>query len=224
MTIRGASSQSILIHRRIPSLIILLGAIGLFVASQEAVAVPVEFGIELTVTNVNQATNGCAGPHTFCPVPQVGDTYFGVFAVQDDLLTQTGNNLPGTLTEFSLQIENLVWDPYGVLNSLSTNDVFAGFRGPIPGEQCIDCLGAPAPGFDVANGTIFGMAGGVYGSGDAPFVDFLSPTQFAAMDNFSAYVTGTMDVSRIPEPSSLFLLTSGFAGLGGITWRRNRRR
>jgi len=213
-------------------LVVLVGGMTLVLAPRPAAATPVGFILALTVENVECATNappcGGHGPGSFDPLPHVGHTYYSFFAVQDSLLSQTGVNLPGTLTAFHLQIENLVWDPF----TPSPDNVFSGFRGPIPGNPACPggvpghCLGASSPGFDVANGTITAISNGVYGSGDAPFVDFAyihGPNGFGSADLSNIYVTGAVTVSRVPAPPAFFLLGCAVVALVGVTRKRGRR-
>src|SRR6266567_6574041 len=100
--------------------------------------------------------------------------------------TQPSSTASGTTPFFPLQIENLLWDPSPSNHPPGTTNVFAGFRGPVFGDpSCpggnadpiVECLFAQSPGFDMefqqgVGVQITGIAGGVFGGADVPFVDF----------------------------------------------------
>lgn len=215
-----------------PRLIVLVGWMVLGLAPEKAASLPVDFKLALTVDTVLCAPGiPCPGSSlgTFHPLPTIGHTYDSSFAVQDGLLSQTGHNLSGTLAGFRLQIENLVWDAF---KNPGANNEFFGFRGPIPGNPgCPEgtnlvCLNAPSPGFDVAGPTITALWGGVFGGADIPYVDFESvagPGRFNAVDNSRVFVSGTLAISRVPEPASFFLLGSGLVALAGMAFRMKSR-
>jgi len=225
--------------RRFPMMIALLGWTAL-VAPIEATATPVRFDVTLTVLSVECFTSPpvvCFPPTIINPLPQPGDTWgVGFFVVDDALLSQTGVNLPGVLTAFHIQTGNLTWDAFQPFDEM--NNRFAGFRGPIPGNpDCpggggdfpspgrIVCLGAPSPGFDVANGTVTQIYGGFFDPADfanAFFEVFYGPNRFALGDQLHL-VHGSVTITRSPEPTSFFLLGCGILVLAGIAWRRHRR-
>jgi hypothetical protein len=162
------------------------------------------------------------------PPPTVGQAYVGSFTLQDgSVLATDGKNLPAVLTAFRLQLGDQVWDAF---HPGLPGNVFTGFRGPVPGNpECpggtpIFCLGAPSPGFDVTNGEITGLFGGVFGLGDVPFVDFEgmtnSPGHFLALPAFNVTVEGAMDIRRVAAPSALVLLGVGLASLASLRRRK----
>ena len=54
------------------------------------------------------------------------------------------------------------------------------------------------------------MEGGVFGAADVPFVDFHGTT-FNALDVTNTFLSGTLQVTAIPEPSTVFLVGIGLA-------------
>ena len=202
---------------------LLLLTLGLLTASDlvmfgtDTEAVPVQFSITLTATFVDDPFFPNPEPpciSTLCGKylqhPEVGKAYSGSFIVDDALLSQTGTNLPGVLTSFRLQIESLVFDMSRPAlefddDAVDRGSFFLGFRGPCATGNCI---GAPSPGFDVANGTIIGLRGGVFGPGDSAFVDF-GGNGFLSRDQGNILVFGTLAVARVNEPPTLVLLMIG---------------
>ena len=200
-----------------------------------ASAVPVTYQIKFTVLSGSVVTQTfpTSGPPTSQVEDAVGRVYFGSFAVDDAILLTDGIGKSGDLDFFSVQMEDNIWG-YNV----AANNSFAGFRGPIPGGPCIGtfCQGAPSPGFDVVNGTITNLRGGIFGAVDVPFVDFsnvgganhfnaLGLTIFAPGTSFSRVgdgqelFGGTMEINRIPEPGARSLFAFGLIALT-FTMRR----
>lgn len=138
-------------------------------------------------------------------VPPIGTIFFGFFSVDDSLLSMTGVNLPGTVSAFRIAMLNSVWD-------ISQPSDFSGFRGPIPGEPCTACLFAPSPGFDVLNGEIVGLRGGVFGPADFPFADFRTDAFNAFPRGAPQPFRGDMAIRRVltPAPAPALLMLLGF--------------
>lgn len=168
-------------------------------------ATPVVYNMTLEIDTVHTSASS--------PVYQSGNRYHGHFAVDDAVLAQDGLNRIGSLTAFVMTIEDYVWD----INDPTSE--FDGFRGP---DSCFSgspplaaCLGANAPGFDVANGEIVNLRGGVHGRQDTPFIDmsFGSPRATwtslgshrpnASYGRFSGFLTVSRAAAPVPEPSSL---------------------
>lgn len=189
-------------------------------------AIPVLYEIELKTTSgevkhfdpVTRATTS---------VSAAGNVYNGFFAVDDEVLASDGLNKMGVLYFFILQIESHIW-AYGVPG----NNVLEGFRGPTA-TAAMDGS-AMAPGFDVMNGEVVSLRGGVYGPGDASFIDFQpifqAPHTFWAFglgvgsgpDSWSwiSGGSGSMRISRIPEPSTVLLFGLGIMGSAAFRLRR----
>jgi hypothetical protein len=187
-----------------------------------AAAIPIDYRIEFV------ATSGIITTVTYGDVPTrtdsdaTGKTYFGWFTVDSDVLLTDGLGKPGTLSQFFIQMEDNIWG-YNV----SSNNSFRGFRGPIEGNPtCMAtaaCIGALSPGFDVIDGEITNLRGGVYGALDIPFVDFsphsggtaientffaigFAPIEPGATRSYVNGVGGTMRLARVPEPAGLLIL------------------
>ena len=183
-------------------------AASLLVPMSSVSATPIHYNIILEVNAVREFDPGIPSD----PIYQVGNKYLGFFSVDDAVLQEDGLNQGGELFQFVLAIEDYLW-------SMNFPSDFSGFRGPPDG------LGAPSPGFDVVGGEIVNLRGGVFGSADVPFVDF-APLSFGFGDNtFSAILTaglgrsrgsiqGSLNVTRIPEPGTLGLLSALLIGLG----------
>src|SRR5262245_489749 len=110
----------------------------------------IDYVLTLQVTSVDQSSD-CVGVGTFGCNNMIGDIHVGRFTVDSSLLSQTGDNLPGTISKFFLEISPVVWDqtqPFSI-----PSNFFVGFRGPDPARGCpSDCLFAPSPGFNVHGG------------------------------------------------------------------------
>lgn len=140
-----------------------------------------------------------------------GKVYFGLFAVDDEILLTDGLNKTGNLDFFYIRMGDNIWG-----YNHAANNSLVGFRGPIPGDpSCtldFGCMSAQSPGFDVVNGTITNLRGGVWGRQDSPFVDFSSegPNTFRVQGYpltngpwVTVSGTGAMEIFRVPEPGVL---------------------
>lgn len=180
----------------------------------DAKAIPVPFKLTLEVTDVFEDPLCTGGSLSFGCDNAPGDIHTGFFSVDSSLLALEGDNLPGGVSNFFLRIGNVVWDQ---ANPSPASDFF-GFR---------DAAGHFAPSFDVDvhGGTITDVHGGVFAPADLPAIDFaplagLSPGTFEAVDGtITTDLRGTLQVSRVSEPSVLFL-----AGIGLSVWVLLRRR
>jgi hypothetical protein len=135
----------------------------------------------------------------------VQDTNIGSFDVDPSVLQLDGADLGSTVTHFHLTIGDYTWDQdLGLPN-------FAGFRWPLPGTG----FSSTTFGFDVSNGVIVGLEGGVYSTADWPTVDFHGTTFEAADINWASggAFGGNFELVQLPEPSTWLLLASGLVGI-----------
>ena len=205
-----------------------LGA--LLVAPVSAFAIPITYQIKFTATTGSITTQ--FGDGSTYVEDAAGKVYLGLFAVDDEILKTDGINKAGQVEFFYIQMEDNIW-----AYNLAINNSFMGFRGPDPSEpSCTTCLGATSPGFDVINGAITALRGGMYGEADTPFVDFSFPelnafgAQGGLLDAGETHtyvgtnlhgIQGTMEIFRVPEPSALPLFGFGLLFLT-FTVRRKR--
>jgi hypothetical protein len=194
-------------------------------------AIPITYRVTFTVDTIGTSTPGQPVP-IVVDQPHIGSQYFATFVTDDSILAADGVR-SGVPLGFHAQIGSSEWDPnlpirpafLPVIGSLPgglIND-FAGFRGPCPPSPFF-CLSSPTIGFNVLNHTAMGLLGGVYGSADPPFIDFLGD-RFAADPLFFSGTMmigtetrllfaeiglgGTLALQVIPEPGSLALALVG---------------
>jgi hypothetical protein len=196
------------------------------VFANSAYAVPMDVNFTLTADTVDQAPlPQCAGGPEFGPTfgcsNAIGDTYVGSFRVDDSILTGDGLLTGVPVSDFFLQIGDVIWSQNPV-----PNNSFAGFRGL--------ATEAPGPGLVVSGGALVDLAGGVFGIGDHPFVDFSSPG-FLASNRFSALddpdgtrlqgclTTGNGSACPVPEPGTSLLFLVGALGLALTLTNRSKR-
>jgi hypothetical protein len=177
-----------------------------------AIAIPITYQIKFTVLSGVVTTRTYPEPSseedpTETQEDATGNVYFGLFAVDDEILKTDGINKPGQVEFFYIQMEHNIWG-----YNLAVNNSFEGFRGP----GCGFC--ESSPGFDVIDGRLTNLRGGVYGEGDEPFVDFTwsEPNTFNArgatfhrpganifVGGYNVSIQGTMEIFRVPEPGAL---------------------
>jgi hypothetical protein len=212
----------------------------LALSSSTVSAIPVTYHVEFTPTAgyIETTTWGPSGELIARVLESaVGRSYFGSFAVDSDLLLSDGLGKYGELEYFHLQMEWNVW-----AYNLPTNNSLTGFRGQYADGSCPSgaCLGGASPGLDVVNGELVGLRGGVYGTGDVPFVDFRGDT-FGAMGHTpiqpgqttshvgsytqpeSPWIQGTMKIFRVPEASTVVPFSLGLLPLVLIGFARRQR-
>lgn len=204
-------------------------AVTMAILASRADAIPITYQIKFTVLAGGVTTVNAETPYNLITSVSnaAGNIYSGLFSVDSDILSTDGIGKNGDVGFFFIQMEDNIWG-----YNLPVDNSFFGFRGPIPGDplclRTMGCLQAPSPGFDVLNGEIVNLRGGVYGRGDEPFVDF---SLFSALNTFNAHgggtlrlgettsfvggnnfgISGTMEIFRVPEPGvvALFGLALG---------------
>jgi hypothetical protein len=192
----------------------------LFVAPLASVATPVSYQIEFAIDTIDGATDPgqCPpgdpnGPGGFNCSVAVGDSWFGEFTIDDALLADDGENLGAIVYDFVIEIAGILWD----FLAPDPDSAFYGFRGP-------DGLGSASPGFDVVDGEIVNLRGGVYGLADVPYVDFSPLGPYGGLNRFGTgdgrtFAYGDMFVTRVTEPATWALVV---AGLGALIAARRR--
>lgn len=205
-------------HRKLQPLALVCAVLALLLAAS-AHAIPQYHSFTLTVAVVT--------PSAFTPVPAsgwglfggtvaAGNTYTGGFSVDDAIMGSDGLHTGVPISDFHLQIGDVVWS-----QNAAPNNVYAGFRDPLIG------LAAFAPGLMVSGGELTDLAGGVYGIGDVPYVDFsgyggVKPNHFIARDLTGVYVSGCLSFGKtgcsvVPEPASWGLLAIGLLSLAAVS-------
>jgi hypothetical protein len=203
-------------------------AVTMAILASRADAIPITYQIKFTVLTGVVTTLHLEAPDHFFSTSSnaAGNIYSGLFSVDSDILLTDGIGKVGDLDFFLIQMEDNIWG-----YNLPVDNSFRGFRGPRPDSDCngtFFCFGAPSPGFDVVNGEIVNLRGGVFGETDAPLVDFSSPAPnvFLArgavpippvggtrsfVGEGNSIITGTMEIFRVSEPGvvALFGLTLG---------------
>jgi hypothetical protein len=187
----------------------LLGTL-IALASLPSQATPIRYDFTLTV----ETADACSSPSPLAlPCADPGTQFFGSFTTSTDvsgLADGLYSLIP--LDAWRLEIGDIVWDmnlPYPLSD-------FGGFRDP--------ALGGINPGLLVSSGTVTGFLGGVYGSGDVPFVDFDSvsgPSRFRAFAGGTG-LEGRYAIQAVPEPGVFGLLLVSLAAIGMFAFARSR--
>lgn len=211
----------------------------LLAASFGIKAAPVDFRIMLTVTSgyIVECTSLPLGHWECSPGPDAaGNIYYGGFGIDDSILENNGFNKQGLLYYFWITMEDNTWG-----YNYPTDNSFAGFRGPAGFDV--------SPGFDVVGGTIVDIRGGVFGTGDIPFVDFSGGSGEVVPGCVGAYcgstsnqfsavgwrvppeggtvryadpefgVRGTLHIVPVPLPTAGWLLVSAFGAVAALRRR-----
>jgi len=181
----------------------------LFVVAVPAFATPIELDIKFRVDRILVNQPPLEAPHPF----NIGDGFSARLTVDDSILATDGPVNAGKVTNFYAQIGLSTWDQ----NNPSD---FSGFRGPCygpivctPAQDAIWGLGSEFLGFEVLNHQVVGLWGGVFGSSDFPWIDFLGG-QFSSVPHYWIDDLGFrrgQDVAvqgalRVPEPNTLALV------------------
>lgn len=169
---------------------------------------------------------------------QSGQTYEGRLLVDDSILATDGPANAGRPVDFWLQIGPGIWDQNFPVNEPPHGSEFLGFRGPCynPDLHCtaeqgaIWGLGSEFLGFEVLNGTIVGLWGGIFGQTDAPFVDFNGTSVWVAVRSLMttglprdyADFSGAIYVAPVAEPQGTALLMLGLVSGAFLVLRRKR--
>lgn len=204
-------------------IVLALITISVMTASSLANAIPVSYGMKFIVDSGTAWTTPDDGISRTA-YDAVGNVYYGKFTVDSDVLGTDGLGKVAEVLSLYIKMEDNVW----AYNAPGNNSLWG-----ILGADCEDgemyCRNASALRFDVLDGEIVDLYGGVYGEGDSPWVDFNVASagenvhhRFGAvggslMDriptSYLEYGYGEILVYRLPEPGTLSLLGLGIIGL-----------
>ena len=194
----------------------------LFLLTQPCLAGVIDYKLTFEVDTVSFLDDSTGA---FDSSSLLGKKYFGYYSIDDSILDSDGLNLIGDLLEFNIEMEDTYWD----MNMPFPESDFSGFRAGAPIG-----LGATSPGFDVIDGEIVNLQGGVYGTADFPFVDFslFGDNTFNALffvnkfegpaTTIIAGVQGSMGVTKVDEPSVVLLMVSGLVSLCVAGQKKNK--
>jgi hypothetical protein len=179
----------------------------------------ISYQVDFTVSNIpakgfdpvwQQAPSGSPGCFQF--QPEAGQVFGGTLVLEDTILSTDGDRIGG-LVSLNLDLAGVNWG----------YDALTGNSGSLWGFRSSSGIGAVSPSFMIKDGQLVGWEGGVFGSGDAPFIDFFD-TKFASIDaGSSGQITGDTKFTRVesvPEPGGIFLLMIGLCGIVVITRKR----
>jgi len=190
-------------------------AVVLLLISMSAQATPLRYDFVLTVSRAetDELCPFSLGADFGCDI-KAGDQFFGSFQTSADLSSLADGIYPSiVLDSWVLQIGDVLWD----MNLPDPQSNFLGFRDP--------ALGGINPGLIVSGGAITGFFGGVYGGGDAPYLDFdftAGPGRFDGLDDlYGTYLTGTYSIHAVSEPTSLLMF---IVGLGLVLGTQRKRK
>ncbi len=141
-------------------------------------AIPTHYSLMLNVDLIIPPTDCVTGDPGIgflgfgCDV-QEGDIFYGNFSLNGNGLAENGSNQAAELYGFRVRMNDVLWD-----NSLAygaEGNSFDGFRGP-------NGLGSQSPGFNLIDGLVVSLTGGVYSPADPPYLDFIDSGVFYAND------------------------------------------
>lgn len=177
-----------------------------------AIGAPIPYSFTLSVQSAHGVTPpSCLGsslqyfPCSTAP----GDSFRGSFWIDDAFLKNAGAAISAPVTGFMLRIGSIVWD----------QDHPSDFRGLRDGLTYPS--GGNALSFDISNGVISGISGGVWGQSDPPYLDFVKGGTFAALDPAGMALEGLVIVApaAVAEPTTAALMLSA---AGFLAMRRRR--
>lgn len=215
-------------------------ALGIATSAQ---AVPIKLHLTFTVeSTLFFGTPYGNSPDQFLSPPSIGSQYYGALVIDDAVVATDGPIVAGEVLGFTAQIGQTVWN----IGSLATPTAFPdkyggnGLRGPCYNDGRLLCtteewaiwgLGSSSLGFEVTNGEVTNIFGGIVGLGDIPFIDintitpgfwtlpefYIRPEMVPSGTVGPSYgligMSGLLTISKVPEPASLALLCIGLAGL-----------
>lgn len=187
-------------------------AVAATIATVPAISAPIPYGFTLSVQSAHDLTlSSCAAPSIqYFPCSTApGDSFRGSFWIDDAFLKNAGTAISAPVTGFMLRIGSIVWD----------QDHPSDFRGLRDGLTYQS--GGNALSFDISNGVITGISGGVWGQSDPPYLDFVKGGTFAALDPAGRALEGLVVVApaAVAEPTTAALMLSA-AGLFATRRRR----
>jgi hypothetical protein len=77
--------------------------------ASQAHAASIDYLMVLRVTSISQIPGCVPGFGSFGCNNMVGDIHIGTFSIDSALLQQTGDNPPGSISNFLLEIGSVVW-------------------------------------------------------------------------------------------------------------------
>ena len=205
--------------RRVSLIAVLL--VSMCVLSPSVIATPIQYLAKISVSELRDIS-GLLTPEQFSLVT-VGNLSF---TVDSSVLATDGKSKAAKPTHVYFRAGHEVWDQ---------DSSPVSFRGPCfsPDIKCsyeqaqIWGLFSEYWGFDVTNGKLVGLQGGIIGGGDATFVDFSGAyfstvfKYFIPFENHAPqlmearqFARGSWTFLQVPEPVTLILVLIALCGVG----------